>query len=80
MRVTCFGCGKWARSEDCDLRRHRVSGIKRWFHKKSVKPGCLSGLLKEENLVIVDPSLGETTREEAMSIGNAMLHLEDNKN
>jgi len=29
---------------------------------------------------LVDPELGETTHEEAMSIGDAVLHLEDNKN
>lgn len=80
MRVTCFGCGKWARSEDCELRRHRVSGIRRWFHKKEVKAGCLSGHLKEEDWALVDSSLGESTHEEVMSIGNPMLHLEDNKN
>ena len=80
MRVQCFGCGRWARSEDCDLRRHRVSGIRRWFHKEEVKAGCLSRRLKEDDWMLVDPSLGETTYEEAMSIGNVMLHLEDNKN
>ena len=80
MRVACFGCGKWARSEDCDLRRHRVSGIRRWFHRKEIKDGCLSGHLKEEDWSLVDHSLGESTDEEVRSIGNAMLHLGDNKN
>jgi len=80
MRVHCFGCGKWARSEDCNLLRHRISGIRRWFHKKEVKASCLSGLHKEEDHELVDPSLGETTHEEAMSIGNVMLHLNENKN
>jgi hypothetical protein len=80
MRVHCFGCGKFAKSEDCELRRHQVSGIKRWFHRKEVKAGCLDGWLKEGDWVRVDPSLGETTHEEAMSIGHPILHLEDNKN
>lgn len=80
MRVQCFGCAKFARSEDCELRRHRKSGIRRWFHRKEAKASCLSGRYKEEDWELVDPSLGETTYEEAMSIGNIMLHLEDNRN
>lgn len=82
MRIQCFGCGRWARFEDCDLRKHQVSGIRRWFHKKEVKPMCLSEhpFYKEEDWVLVNPSLGETTHEEAMSIGNLVLHLKDNRN
>ena len=80
MRVQCFGCARFARSDDCDLRRHRVSGIRRWFHKKEVKANCLSKWRKEQDWMVIEPSLGEATHEEAMSIGNIMLHLEDNKN
>jgi len=80
MRVQCFNCGKWARSEDCDLRRHRVSGIRRWFHRKGLKANCVFGWHKEEDWELVDRELGETTYEEAMSIGSAVLHIEDNKN
>lgn len=80
MRVQCFGCGKWAKSEDCDLRRHRKSRIRRWFHKTEIKAGCLSGRFEEDDWEKVAPSLGESTNEEVMSIGNAMLRSEDNKN
>ena len=75
MRIQCFGCGKFAKSEDCELRKHRKSGIKRWFHREEVKAGC-----RRETWELVDSSLGETTHEEAMSIGNAMLHLDESKN
>lgn len=69
-KIYCFGCRKGAKLEDCELRRHRVSGIRRWFHRKDVKEGCFSRLkLKEEDWELVDPSLGETTHEEAMRIG-----------
>ncbi|GAI25543.1 unnamed protein product [marine sediment metagenome] len=78
--MQCFGCGKFAKSEDCDLRRHRVSGVRRWFHKEEVKASCLSEHHKEEDWELVDPSLGETTYEEAMSIIHTVFHLKDNKN
>ncbi|MBA7464999.1 hypothetical protein ES707_00160 [subsurface metagenome] len=59
----CFSCHKFARIEDCVLMRNKNSGIKRWFHKKEIKPECwefISLSFWEE----VDPSLGETTDEE----------------
>lgn len=80
MQVQCFGCGQFFRLGDCELRKHRISGIRRWFHKEEVKAGCLCDWHKRENWELVDSSLGETTHEEIMSIGNVMLHLDENKN
>lgn len=67
MRVQCFGCKRAARSENCTLRRHKKSGIKRWFHKENIKPGCLSRFIAED-WQEVDPLLGETTDEEMKRI------------
>lgn len=80
MRVQCFRCGKFAKFEECELRRHLKSGIKRWFHREEDKADCLRDWHKKENWELIDSSLGETTHEEAMSIGNAILHLDENKN
>ena len=59
----CFACHKFARAEDCLLLRHKRSGNRRWFHKESVKPGCLE-FVNMEYWEEVDFSLGETTEEE----------------
>lgn len=78
--IRCFRCGRLAKRADCELRRHQVSKIRRWFHRPGVKEYCDWGFLKEEQWELVDQSLGESTDEEVRSIGNVMLHLQDNKN
>ena len=66
MKVTCFGCEKGARQDDCTLKEHKESGIRRWFHKPEKKPGCMSWL-HPEDWFEVDRTLGETTDEELKS-------------
>ncbi len=62
--VRCWYCQKYARREDCVLRRHSKSGIRRWYHNEASEQACVKelGPVWEE----VDPSLGETTEEEEM--------------
>ena len=66
MKVTCFGCKRWARSDNCTLKEHKESCIRRWFHKPEAKAGCMSWL-HPEDWFEVDPALGETTDEELRS-------------
>ena len=63
MRIHCFGCKRFAKDEDCTLKEHKESGIRRWFHKSELKAGCMSWL-HPEDWFDVDRNLGETTDEE----------------
>lgn len=59
----CFICTKFATVESCVLLRNKVSGIRRWFHRKEFKPECWE-YLNLAQWEEVDSSLGETTIEE----------------
>jgi len=59
----CFRCSLFVKAEDCVLLRHKTSGIRRWFHKKAIKPECHDSVILK-HWQEVDSSLGETTYEE----------------
>lgn len=59
----CFACHKFAKVEDCILMRNKNSGIRRWFHKKEIKPECWE-FLSLSVWDVVARALGETTVEE----------------
>ncbi len=58
----CWECQRYARLEDCVLRRHKRSGIRRYFHDETSEPACVNDI--GDDWEEVDPSLGETTEEE----------------
>lgn len=59
----CFACHKFAKVEDCILLRNKLSGLRRWFHKKEIKPKCWE-FISLSSWDVVARSLGETTEEE----------------
>ncbi len=58
----CWECQRYAKIEDCVLRRHSMSGIRRYFHGWTSKPACVRNI--GDDWEWVDPSLGETTEED----------------
>ena len=62
----CWECQKYARLEDSVLRRHSMSGIRRYFHNETSEPACVNDI--GDDWEEVDPSLGETTEEEEFGL------------
>ncbi len=65
----CWHCHTYARLEDCVLRRHKRSGIRRYYHRETTRRACVTQL--GEAWEEVNPSLGETTEVEERQLAGA---------